>query len=192
MTHHQRRFLSSIAVVLVAALLAATAFFVVRENDQAHQAATQAAVRDKLTLLRSRLEGQLYGNILLVRGLVSVFAAKPDLDQQDFARFAHPLFSGRSQLRNLGAAPDMVIRAVYPLAGNEAALGLDYRTHPVQRAAAERARESGEIILAGPLAMVQGGVGIIARFPVFLDDENGERRFWGLLSAAIDAERLVR
>jgi len=95
-------------------------------------------------------------------------------------------------LRNIGAAPDLVLSLMYPLKGNEAALGLDYRQHPVQREAALRARDSGRTVIAGPLSLEQGGVAIIARKPVFLPaaEAGGEKRFWGLVSAAIDVETL--
>jgi signal transduction histidine kinase len=187
-----RRPLILFATFLTACALVLTAWFVVRQNDLAHLESTRTEVREKLGLLRSRLEGNLNGNMLLVRGLVSVVGAKPDISQAEFERFARPLFESRTQLRNIGAAPDMVIRVMYPLVGNESAIGFDYRTSPVQWAAAERARETRELVLAGPLELVQGGVGLIARFPVFMEGADRQARFWGLVSAVIDAEHLYR
>lgn len=102
------------------------------------------------------------------------------------------MFEGPSQLRNIGAAPDMVIRLMYPLAGNEKAVGLDYRKTPGQRAAAERARDTGQLILAGPLPLAQGGTGLIGRIPVFLNAPGSAPHFWGLVSVVIDVERLYR
>ena len=168
------------------------ALFVERQVVDAHRVSEQSQVRERLLLLQSRLEGNLRSNILLVRGLVSVVAAHPDLDQATFERYARPLFEGHSGLRNIGAAPDMVIRFMFPLAGNEKAIGIDYRKTPAQFAAAERARETRELVLAGPLTLAQGGTGLIGRIPVFVEGPNGESRFWGLISAVIDAERLYR
>ena len=82
--------------------------------------------------------------------------------------YKRQLVDKRYALRNIGAAPDLVLSLMYPLKGNEAALGLDYRQHPVQREAALRARDSGRTVIAGPLSLEQGGVAIIARKPVFL------------------------
>ncbi len=168
------------------------ALFVERQVVDAHRVREQSLVRERLLLLQSRLEGNLRSNILLVRGLVSVVAAYPNLDQATFERFARPLFEGQSGLRNIGAAPDMVIRFMFPLAGNEKAIGLDFRKTPAQLASAERARETRELVLAGPLTLAQGGTGLIGRIPVFVEDPNGASRFWGLISAVIDAERLYR
>lgn len=167
-------------------------FFVERQSAEAHVVKQRNQVRENLMLLQSRLEGNLRANTMLVRGLVSVIAANPGLDQTDFERAARPLFGGQSQLRNIAGAPDMVIRFMFPLAGNEKAIGLDYRKTPTQRAAAEHARATGEIVIAGPVNLAQGGIGLIGRFPVFADVGPNETRFWGLVSAVIDVERLYR
>ena len=47
-------------------------------------------------------------------------------------------------------------------------------------------------MLAGPVDLVQGGRGFIGRFPVFVDDLGGDKRFWGIVSAVVDVERLYR
>ncbi|MDP1525215.1 MAG: ATP-binding protein [Rhodocyclaceae bacterium] len=184
------------AAGLIALGLLIAAIFIDRQNEAVERSRQQARVLEQLALLQSRLEGNLRSNVLLVRGLVSVIATQPTMTQAQFERAAKPLFSGRSQLRNIGAAPDMVIRYMYPLVGNEQAIGLDYRKTPAQFAAAERARAAGEIVLAGPLNLTQGGVGLIARLPVFLDDQAVEPgkpvKFWGLISAVIDVEALYR
>ena len=150
------------------------------------------AVLDSLSTLRARLEGMVNANLFLVHGLTAVIAARPDMEQSEFAAIARNLVDDRHALRNIAAAPGMVIRLMYPMAGNEAALGLDYRTHPEQKGAALRARDSGHSVLAGPVRLRQGGIGFIAREPVFLPPEQpgGERRFWGLVSAVIEANTL--
>src|SRR5690606_37451185 len=71
-------------------------------------------------------------------------------------------------------------------------LGIDYRAMPEQRAPVFRARETGDLVLAGPVDLVQGGQGFIARFPVEVHDGQGRSSFWGILSAVIDLDRLYR
>ena len=188
----QRTWLILLTAGLTAIGLLLAALFVERQNVAAHRVQQENQVRESLALLRSRLEGNLRSDVLLVRGLVSVIAANPAIDQARFERAARPLFEGQSQLRNIGAAPDMVIRLMYPLAGNEKAIGLDFRKSPTQFESAERARLTRELVLAGPLQLAQGGIGLIGRIPVFIDDAAGVAQFWGLISAVIDVERLYR
>jgi two-component system cell cycle sensor histidine kinase/response regulator CckA len=147
----------------------------------------------QLAELRSRLEGVINGNLLMVHGLSAVIAANPEIDQAMFSRIAAGMIGKRYPLRNIAGAPDLIIRLMHPVAGNEGAVGLDYRSHPQQRAQALKAVEDGEIVIAGPLSLVQGGTGLIAREPVFLPpvEPGGEPRLWGLVSAVFDVDRLL-
>ena len=89
-------------------------------------------------------------------------------------------------------APGLVVAYECPLKGNEKAIGLDYTKNADQRDAALRARDSDDAVLAGPVDLVQGGRGVIARLPVFVDGPDEGRRFWGLVSAVIDLDALFR
>lgn len=174
------------AVVVIAADMVVERVALARFNDEA-----RISTANTLGTLRARLEGEINSNAQLVRGLVALIAVEPDISQARFAALAEQLFRSKSQLRNIGAAPDLVIRYMYPLAGNEAAIGLDYSKNTLQRAAALRAKEVRDIVLAGPVNLVQGGQGFISRVPVFVaDGSGGEGRFWGLISAVIDVNRL--
>ena len=179
-----RRILYVITGLLACGLLLA-AYVAEHVNQTRYETAVRAAVHNDLGRLRDSLEGNLNSDIQLVRGLISLIALNPDIDQQRLDIAARPLFEGRSQLRNLAVAPDMVIRMVYPKLGNEKAIGLDYRSVPEQFVAVERARQSRQIVLAGPLQLVQGGTGLVARLPVYLSDRSGQEYFWGIVSAVI-------
>ncbi|WP_295407142.1 ATP-binding protein [uncultured Thiocystis sp.] len=152
------------------------------------------SVLTTLSTLRARIEGMVNANLLMVHGLTAVISANPDIDQNEFARIARGLVDKRHALRNIAGAPDMVISLMYPLAGNEGAMGLNYRTHPTQAPAALRVVETGQPVLAGPLPLLQGGMGIVAREPVFIPptDAGGRPRFWGLVSSIFDVDLLYR
>lgn len=190
------RYLGAWSVLVIAAIAAVVMLiveqFVEQQTLDSLRLDEEVHVREKLLVLESRIEGNLRSGALLGRGLVAVIAANPQLSQEDIERAADPLFSGRTLLRNLAVAPDLVIRYVVPLAGNEKAIGLDYRATSGQRDSAELARKTGEIVIAGPVALAQGGVGIIARMPIFLGEGKGEAKFWGLLSTVMDADIFYR
>ncbi len=42
------------------------------------------------------------------------------------------------------------------------------------------------LYIAGPFQLIQGGLGIAGRLPVFLTDEQGQRYFWGIVSVTLD------
>lgn len=146
----------------------------------------------QLNMIRAQLESNINSNIQLVRGLVATIAFDPGMGLQRFNQLAEEVFRNRGQLRNVAAAPGLVISMVYPLEGNEKAIGLDYRKNAEQRDAALKARDLGHVVFAGPVTLKQGGQGFIARFPVFVDRPSGTNEFWGIVSAVIDVDRLYR
>ncbi|TIP54564.1 CHASE domain-containing protein, partial [Mesorhizobium sp.] len=69
---------------------------------------------------------------------------------------------------------------------------LDYRKDERQRVAALRARDERELILAGPVDLRQGGQGFVGRIPVFVRSAGNTERFWGIISAVVDVQRLYK
>nr|WP_306150601.1 MULTISPECIES: EAL domain-containing protein [unclassified Roseibium] len=167
-----------------------TAVFAELQNRAVHREGARAAIGEQLSKVRAQLEGNINSNLQLVRGLVAVIANQPNIDQTQFSQIASHLIGDHSQLRNIAAAPDLVIRLMYPIAGNEKAIGLDYRKNDQQRRAALQAVDAKQLVLAGPVNLLQGGRGFIGRFPVYTTDLAGSKRLWGLVSAVVDETRL--
>lgn len=160
------------------------------QNRQIFEQSARAAVADQLSVLRAQIEGNINRDIQMGRGVVAAIATNTRFRETDFNAFVERLLEAGTNLRSIAAAPDMVVTMVYPRAGNEAAMGLNYATMPSQRDAAFRVKESRQLVMAGPLNLVQGGVGIVARFPVEIARPRGPKLFWGIVSAVIDVDRL--
>ncbi len=175
--------------LLALGVIAAAALYIDRQSMVLTDERMRSSVSDKLSLVRAKLEGNINGNIQLVRGLVSTISTEPEMDQERFSALVSNLFEEQTQLRSVAAAPGLIVSATYPLAGNSAAIGLDYRKNDLQREAVLRARDTGRLVLAGPVDLVQGGQGFVGRFPVFVGQAES-RQFWGVVSAVIDVERL--
>ncbi|WP_136617824.1 MULTISPECIES: EAL domain-containing protein [Mesorhizobium] len=173
-------------------VIAISAAYADHQNKIVSDQAARADVLAKVNLIRAKLEGNINGNLQLVRGLVATVVTEPYMGQQRFASLASNLFGDDSQLRNIAGAPDLVVSLMYPLKGNEKAVGLDYRKDDRQREAALRARDERKLILAGPVDLKQGGQGFIGRFPVFVPSAGNTERFWGIISAVVDVQRLYK
>ncbi len=162
-----------------------------RFESERHQQREIEQVKQQLDVLATALKSRIYGNIFAVSGVKSLVAMNPELTQDDFSRAMAIQFREHQDLRNIGLARDMVLRLMYPIAGNERAIGLDYRTLPDQIDAVNRALELNRIVLAGPLDLVQGGEGLIARIPIHIPDTtSGEERFWGFASVVMNTDAI--
>ncbi len=181
------------ASVLAVGLLIAAVIFLEYFDAKQFQQEEKVTVVNKLSTVRASLEGVINGNLLSITGLTAEISLNPDISQEEFSQYAQIILAQKTQIRNIAAARDMVITHMYPMKGNEKALGLDYRKNEKQRAAALKAKEVGSIFVAGPVNLVQGGRGFIARTPIFeavKDKASNQGRFWGLVSTVIDLDRL--
>ncbi len=96
-------------------------------------------------------------------------------------------------IKNIGLAPGNVLLFVYPIKGNEKALGLDYTKNAKQWPAVKMAIEERRTVVAGPVNLVQGGRAFISRTPIYVTLSDGEKgRYWGLSSIVIDMEGFFR
>ena len=103
----------------------------------------------------------------------------------NFEAYADRLIAEIGGITNLQLAPGGVISRIHPLPGHEAALGYDIVTNQYLRGGSMKAIESRTLTVIGPLNLIQGGVGIFGRYPVFLPDGRGGDVFWGLASVLI-------
>lgn len=82
--------------------------------------------------------------------------------------------------------PNGVIKYIYPIKGNEAAMNLDILGSNHLQEEAKKSIETQKIYFAGPLKLAQGGTGIVGRLPVY----NGNK-FWGFSAVVIKLENLL-
>jgi diguanylate cyclase (GGDEF)-like protein/PAS domain S-box-containing protein len=178
-------------VVFVLLLTAATLdFFVQSQLSQRNRTQRTLDTSLRLAALRANIEKEINENLLLVYGMASYLSVNPLASEREFDSYARELMRRPNLLKNFSAAPDFVLTYVYPREGNEAVIGVDYRDLPQQWEQARLAMETGEMVVAGPLELVQGGLGLVGRAPVF--EHTPEPRFWGLVSAIIDMDRLFQ
>jgi len=112
-------------------------------------------------------------------------ASAPDFRRR-FAVYAAGLHAGARDVRIFAIAPGGVIRYLYPLAGNERALGLDLFRDPHTREDALRTLKSRGVTLSAPYELRQAGLGMVARQAVY---DRG--KFWGLATMGLDVPSVL-
>jgi len=177
------------AVVFVAAALIAAVIVV--QSERRRQQHERLLVTGLVTEHTHHLQGyitQALSATYALAALVQVGRGDvPDFDQ--VATRLLPLYPGASELV---LAPDGIIRHVVPLSGNEKAMGLDLFSHQSQKTEASITRNSGQLTLAGPLPLVQGGQALAGRLPVFLPEAAGGTRFWGFTEVVMRLPEALR
>jgi PAS domain S-box-containing protein len=110
----------------------------------------------------------------------------------EFDRLADEMLGLYGGISCLQLAPDGVIRSAFPLAGNEKAIGHNLLVDTARNKEALLAVRMRTLTLAGPFELIQGGVAIIGRLPVYLPDRTGKEQFWGFTTAMIRIPELLK
>ncbi|HJW01885.1 MAG TPA: diguanylate cyclase, partial [Azospira sp.] len=160
-------------------------------DAERRESEARARTLAELATVRARLEGTVQATFNLTAGIVHLLRQDGDISPQRFAGMAAQAIDSARYIRNITLAPDDVIRLIYPLEGNEKAIGTDFRRIPAQYPTIQRAREINQPILAGPVDLVQGGRGLIHRRPVFIPDPKGPPRYWGAASMVADVDKVM-
>ncbi|MDN3721549.1 diguanylate cyclase [Roseibium salinum] len=151
----------------------------------------------ELSEARARLEREISRTVahgLGIRAYVAQLGDKP-FDMADYLKIAADLVEENPSIRSIGLAPNNILRGVYPQEPNEAALGLNYRMNSSQWPAIREAMTKREVVIAGPLDLVQGGRALVIRIPVFLPAFPGQpikdRSYWGIATLVLDEDGLM-
>ncbi|WP_300667293.1 diguanylate cyclase [Desulfoluna sp.] len=182
-----RIFIAGVSILFFLMLVGGTEYLVSLDKGRL-QAREKEAVIKEAGRVRNLLESEVNTTLNLILGLVIYVASKPDVDRDAFESIAQLLIRRTPHIRNIALAKDNVITHMYPLEGNEAALGLRYQENPLQWPMVYRAIETRRTVVAGPVDLVQGGRGFISRSPIFFSE--GGRSYWGLASMVMDVDSL--
>ncbi|MBC3453198.1 putative bifunctional diguanylate cyclase/phosphodiesterase [Pseudomonas mosselii] len=145
----------------------------------------------RLAGLRGALEAQLGAAFGQAEGIAQLISADGGISEAHFHGMARDALRAVPYMRHIALAPGDVIRDVYPMAGNERLIGLDYRQLPDQFPLVRSARDHAQPVLAGPLQLYQGGRALIYRRPVFVTGKRGVQFYWGNVSIVADIDRLL-
>lgn len=123
----------------------------------------------------------------LLKALIEIDHGNTD----NFTLYAKNIITALSDITYLQLAPDGIITHSYPLEGHEKAIGYNIFTNTSHRKATEQAIREEKLFLIGPFELMQGGIAIIGRNPVYLKSSTGEKQFWGFVSALTYIDDLI-
>jgi len=177
---------------LMAGLVLAAEIYTERRYVQSLEDEQRAQITERLSVVRYQLESTLANTLSLINGVAAFIASNPDFTPAQYESYAGTVLAREPSLVNLAAAPGLVVRYISPLQGNEAVMGLDYMQREDQREAVVRVVQTGTMVIAGPVNLVQGGVAFVGRAPVYVNGPEGQSVLWGIVSAPILAESVYQ
>lgn len=153
---------------------------------------------EKAELLANRITSQIEHIIsdkMLYTHALESLAIRDTGEIVNFQIVAEKIACNDRTIKCLQFAKDGVItpETIYPYEGNENGVGNLLSPNSPRYEAALYALSRRTTVASIPKdgKLHQGGNGIIARTPIFLEDETGKERFWGFIVIIIDLNKLL-
>lgn len=157
-------------------------------EDKRRAEARSQAREDAMHMAR-QIEQHLTQNLSSTYALAAL-VRQGDGRVPEFAEIAQEFLTLHPGTSALQLAPGGIIHDIEPLAGNEKAVGHNLLADEKRNKEALLAVKTGQLTLAGPFELIQGGTAIIGRLPVYLDTER--QHFWGFTIAMIRMDHFLK
>lgn len=104
---------------------------------------------------------------------------------ENFESISKQLVNSNPIVTAVQMVPNGIIKYIYPLKGNEAAMNLNVLGAEDLKTEAKKSIETQKVYFAGPLKLRQGGIGIVGRLPIY-----NKNKFWGFSAVIIKLNSL--
>ncbi len=172
-----RRSITLLCVLLILSSIAS--YFLVQRKFQIEYNKMEMVILNQSNKITNVLSKLLYKTQALASLIIQNNGEIVNFEKTAIAMVDDPA------ILNLLLAPNGIVTDVYPREGNEAVIGLNFFSKGAGNLEALQAQKSRQMVLGGPFPLVQGGEALVGRLPIYLDAENGEKRFWGLVSVTL-------
>ena len=147
--------------------------------------ADRQSVVEEMNAVKGRIQDALSYSLSATKTLA--FIIEEYGVPQDFDRVAEEILESNQFIDALEVTEGGKITHVYPLHGNEEAIGFDVFANSHTASQAYKAIDKKALFFAGPLRLQQGGVGLVGRLPIFKDN-----KFFGFSVVLIKLNTLLQ
>ncbi len=106
---------------------------------------------------------------------------------ENFESISSQLLASNNCIDVLQLVPNGIIKYIFPMQGNEAAMNVNLLKDKLNRREALKSLVYKKMVFAGPLPLRQGGIGIVGRLPVYK-----KNKFWGFSAVVIRMDTLLK
>ena len=170
--------------LLATILFLALGFFMLWQRYQILLETRQSEMAGIIEVVEQNIDQSLKYSYSAALSLALQIDAEGNIN--NFEEIASQLVDSNPNIDAIQIVPDGVITKVYPFEQHKSALNYDILSDEKTRKEAQKAIESRKMYFAGPLELKQGGLAIVGRLPVFIEND-----FWGFSAVLIYFDNLI-
>ena len=144
----------------------------------------------EISQISTNIQTILNSNMQYVEFFDLLIQNNANISKESIENFADNILKNNNIVDNISIAPNAIVKYIYPIKGNESAIGHDLLRDPDRKEYIKRSIETKEAISQGPVVAKQGGLKIFNRKSIFIN-EKGVEKFWGVVAISIDFDKLL-
>ncbi|MCD4713433.1 MAG: EAL domain-containing protein [Clostridiales bacterium] len=174
---------SGIVFILVFGMFALMANF---EHTLAIERHKQDA-RDALLMTQTNLESMIKSRMISMGSIAAYVEIDNEISQLEYSSFAKNIYASSDEIvKSMTFITDTTITHIYPYEENKAAIGIDLASEASQRDLILYAKNNLKAVFTAPVNLVEGGIGIIVRIPVVVNDG-----YYGQVAIIFDFDKTI-
>ncbi len=170
----------SIVVFLLSLLITQVIAFKIAGTEKANE---QLLVEQEAVNVKTKLLESLNHSITATR--ILAYLMENDLVDENFTSVSRELVAQNPFIDALQYVVGSSIVDTYPREGNEPTIGYRVMEQRSHKQGAMKALERGDLYFEGPIELIQGGIGVVGRYPVI---KNGD--LYGFSAVVIHLETI--
>ena len=174
------------AGVLVFALIFMASRQFDSQQSQLHAMSSHVTAAELSDQLADAIENEINKNLVAVQALAAYQKTHDSFTQQEFLDFASEVEAGGNGILSLQLAPGGVVSYLTQPESNAQAVGHNLLKDTRRSRAALQSIETGQFTIVGPVDLLQGGKGLIARKPLYDEGADGAKLFWRFAVIVLD------
>lgn len=144
----------------------------------------------EISQISTNIQTILNSNMQYVEFFDLLIQNNPHILKESIENYADNILEGNTIVNNISVAPNAIVEYIFPIEGNESAIGHDLLKDPERKEYIQRSIETRKAVSQGPVEAKQGGLKVFNRKSIFTND-NGVEKFWGVVAIAIDFDKLL-
>lgn len=158
------------------------------EKDRLYEA-ERSTTAERYVRFQSAVESLISDNITILNGYTAFLSMEEKPSQESAVNYLENLVDeNNSYIKNISTLEDTTISFIYPLDGNQSAIGLNLSELESQRDPVLKVKQSLKPVFQGPVELVQGGSGFVARVPTL--SKSGD--YQGQISLVVSGDSFLQ
>jgi signal transduction histidine kinase/sensor domain CHASE-containing protein len=182
----------NLLAILVLGSVAGIGYSIIKLDRDNHLSTVKRDVEQGLYAATEQIQLRFFEAILVGKNIENILTNSGGIVETQIARVVSEFQRHNPAVIAVALAPGLEVTHSFPQTDNRKSIGMKYWQVPGQMASVAQAYRSQSAVVDGPVSLVQGGVGYILRYPVFLPSADlNFTQFWGIISIVFKADSLL-